>query len=452
MALILAVVGLLAIFAPNWQSTDTGGPAPTASAEVRTGSDKRLCSIEHIRCGSVELGGGSITEYAILAAASGPGRGLVLVELGGPGVDLFTRSGIDSLGLPAAIAGYDVLLLREPWTRRDRPQDCLGRLNQFGAEVSAGRPAAVAVDEGRCKVPVWTSSSYQAAVKAITSAEGRPLVGVVGQSFGALPAVAAARTMPDAWLLLNAPIAPPGQTGRALLKQRADVLTESLDRSYADECRALGLDCRLTGSQVVSNAAARVGGRMIGGRTRPMGAGDVDLAAIAAAYDLDANQRWLWRTLTALPALDDRDWATIGRLADQLLQRFDSQKISPKLGAYVAGMCASYDHWAPDSGLPVFFRALAGQCQIAGRATDGWSAILPVTAPQRRAPTCVLVNDHDTVVAPGWAEQWGEMLPRSTVRHYRYRGHVPLVQAVAMTRTACGILDARQAGTPNKIK
>lgn len=435
---VLTVAGALALTSRKSEREELSGAE--ASADHRDEAGSQLCAIEHVRCASVPTTGAAVVEYAVLPGRQKTDPGLVLAELGGPGIDLFTRSGIESLGLPEAASQYDILLIREPWAGHRWPHHCMTRLNDFGVAIADGRADAPPIVDAKCAMPAWTDASYRAALTAVLRAERRPLVGIVGQSFGALLAVAAAQVSPTAWLLLHAPIAPPDTPGEALLTQRAGALSRALDASYASHCKALGLDCRTAGSRLLDEAMSRVKAKTVDGRTNAITSGDVSVAAIAAAYDLQANQGWLWRTLAALPDVADRDWVTIGRLADQLLQRSDSRLISPKLAAYLAGMCASYTRWsvAPNL-LPVFFQALSQQCQHSQPATAGWSRSSLATS-NRRAPVCIIINEQDTVVDPVAAGGWARRLPNSVTMHYHYRGHISLAQAMKAVKAACGIL------------
>jgi hypothetical protein len=224
------------------------------------------------------------------------------------------------------------------------------------------------------------------------------------------------------------------------MDDRLQVLKAALDSSFASECKRARLDCSKRGSDIVQSAIAKAMPRQVEGRAERVQNGDVGLAVVAAAYDLEANGRWLWPTLGRFPDIAEHDWNTIGRLADQLVQRFDSNEISPKLGAYVAGICSSYTGWsgrrnADRASVGAFFNALASQCDGNPTVNAQWRSGSKIGG-----PVCILANNEDTVVSPRWASDWKAVFPRASLGDYKYRGHIALTQAFALTGNAsrCG--------------
>ena len=410
-----------------------GGPASGAAASAKPQVPGPLCAIEHVKCGSVVRSNSSTVDYAIFGAG-GTSKGLVLVEPGGPGFDLFRRSDLGFVVLPDQLRSYDLLMIREPWASTPPGKQCLDGLRTLGeslSEAATQRP----VTDTTCHLTNWTSTTYLQAVDAVLGAEGRPLTGIVGQSYGALPAAEAARHLPDAWLILNAPIAPSSLSGDSLLKGREAAFESAIDASYARQCVKLKTPCSVKGTAVVTAALSRMGEQALKQRSTPLRAGDLELAVMAAAYDLRANESWLWRTLTALPAISTDDWSLLGRLADQLIQRAGGGgDVSPRLAAYFAGVCRSYAGWAPADGnrrrMNLLLRATAVECAAAGTRASGWASS-PVS---RRADVCLFLNDQDTVARAADAAAWEKIFPGSAVHTYRYDGHLSLDRATRLIR------------------
>lgn len=428
---------------------------PTSDGRSGGASDTEqrpaLCVSGAARCGSVRVPEVGDVQYATVPGHS-PGAGLVLVEMGGPGLDMLARADPGDLGLPGALRAYDLLLVREPWAGRQKPAGCEQAVRRFGAAIAGGGDAPALLREGGCPLPTWDARAYAGAVRAILHTLGRPLAGIIGQSFGALPAWAAAQAEPAAWLLLNAPIAPAGYPGAAVVRDRAAAIERALDRSYVNSCRPAGLDCAAPASAPVAAAVARVGSVRVAGRLQALGRGDVALAVLAATYDLRANERWLWETLAKIPNVDTDTWLQLGRLADQVLQRFGDGQVSVQLAAYTAGICRSYGGWSggpaaspdrPDALLAY----VAEQCTRAAPAAD---AAWPSPSGGRPGQVCVLANDDDPVAPAMWADRWAAELGSSDVLRYRYAGHASLaraaVEATGSTTRCAGLL-----GQPHQL-
>ncbi|WP_214108142.1 hypothetical protein [Acrocarpospora catenulata] len=392
-----------------------------------------LCRSAEVRCADVLVpeAAGRIS-YAVVPGTK-PGHGLILVEMGGPGARALQQPDLDSLGLPPSLAADDVLLISEPWVDRPVPAGCGAALSEFGAEVSGNHPAQGSFLT-RCAPATWTRTAYVAALEAILRHESRSLTGIVGQSFGALPAAAAAAAHTDAWLVLNAPVAPATTPGTAVLGERVTALHAALDRSYSRTCVPLGLDCGESGRRV-ADAAVR--------RATVTEAGDIGLAALGASYDLRTNERWLWSTLSRFPALDQETGLQLGRMADQILQRYGGGEIALDMAAFVAGMCQSYGGWDPparvQNGAPeTLLVHVADQCEGRRTAASGWET---QPAPIRRGATCVLGNSLDPVTPGVWAARWRAVLSRSTFTAYRFDGHASLATAVKLGgHSNCGPL------------
>ncbi|WP_412538447.1 hypothetical protein R8Z50_21645 [Longispora sp. K20-0274] len=413
---MILVVGVVLLSCLGGLAVTRDAPAAPAPAAVPT-----LCRNSNVHCG--ELAGP--VRYAVIRAA-GRSAGLVLVEAGGPGLNALDRLDRDTLGLPNTLSGYDLLLIDEPWVGRPAEPGCAGAVSAFVATVlDPAAPAAPSVSAA-CSPASWTAADYTAALDGILTREGRTLTGIVGQSFGALPASAAALRHPGAWLVLNAPIAPPGTPGDTVLGDRTEAVRAALTSSYATQCAALALDCARTGPDVVADAARRTTTRAVTGRSQPLTSGDVGVAALAATYGLAANERWLWPTLSRFPDVSDDDALQLGRLSDQLLQRYGRGQVATDLAAFVTTTCRAYRGWSEPPGPTTMLTRIAGQCARDPGTASGWAA-----AP-RPSRTCVYGNETDPVAPGTWADGWAQRLGVPAA-HYRHAGHASLATAVKLT-------------------
>ena len=342
---------------------------------------------------------------------------------------MFQRSSADFAGLPRALRPADVLILREPWAEQPPPAACGAASN---ALVRPGpRHTAPSVRSDGCLLTGWSAQTYQAALAVVLAKEQRGLAGIVGQSFGALPAAAARAVAPDAWLVLNAPIAPGDQPGRSVLADRITSLETALAGSYQRACSTIGADCGLSAVSVLSSAVGRTPEVVVPGRSQALTAFDFNMAVVAAAYDLAGNEDWLWRTLHRLPDIGEADYVQIGRLADQILQRSGSGEVSVRLLAYAHGLCASYRGWdleekqARPGGVGDWFLRLGALCSASSPGHGAWAPPEP-----SKGRVCILANDGDSVTSASWGMAWKRLFPHAHVAHYRFAGHTGLDRAL----------------------
>ncbi|MEV0271498.1 alpha/beta hydrolase [Hamadaea sp. NPDC050747] len=432
MAVILVAVG---------QVRDRPVAAQPASSPASPAllASSRLCQDKAVRCATVDSAGTTIG-YAIVPGTSH--QGLVLVEVGGPGSDALARDGRDSLGLPTSLDGYDVLLVDEPWTQQTATSQCSDARRRFAAAVTTG-PATATGLLPACQLAAWTEDRYTAAITTILTREHRTLTGIIGHSFGALPATAAARAFDTAWLVLSAPIAPATVPGRQVIDERITTVYAAFDRSYASVCAPAGLDCHRTGQAVLQAAITRTTTLTVAGRTRPLTSADIGLAAVAAAYGMQSNQQWLWTTLARMPKVSDDAAVQLGRMADQLLMRYGDDSVSINLTGFVAGICASYRWGQPlpgPAGLPESLLAQTGR-ECAPVTAPGWQT---TPMPARTGAVCVFTNTTDPVTPTSWATAWQQLIPAATITTYTYNGHTPLAMAVRQSpATVCPIKEMR---------
>jgi hypothetical protein len=179
---------------------------------------------------------------------------------------------------------------------------------------------------------------------------------------------------------------------------------------------------------------ARTGSISVNGRAQPITAGDLSVAVLGAAYALGANQDWLWRTLTAWPTVNDATKLQVGRMADQLLQRYGDQQVSPGLAGFIGGMCQSYAGWHsepvahPERTAASFLNAVADECSDTAQPSS-WTS----TATERASAVCVLGNGSDPVAPASWAMGWQKVFPGAAVTVYQTPGHVGLSDALRAT-------------------
>lgn len=421
------------------ERANTTKPAP-AAADVAPQpiEDQRACSLAGVRCDSVQADGRRF-DYAIARGAKSTG-GLVLVESGGPGVDAYARNDLGAGGLPPAlVASIDLLILREPWTRHEVDKRCADAGKSLVAAAVDQTAGPVGLDE--CAGLAWHKSEYVAALREILRKESRTLTGIIGQSFGALPAMAATEAAPGAWLILNSAVAPASTTGAAVVAERAAALGAALDMSYQRWCVTLSLDCHRHGREVADTAVRTFTNRPVDGRTRPLTAGDAGLAILGAGYDLEANGQWLWRTLSSIPNASGPDLVSLGHFADQIAQRYGDDTTAPSMAAYLAGFCGAYQGWSdPDktSALALYetlFRTIATYC--AGTSSPaGWPSR---PHPSWRGKSCVLVNTNDPVSPADWTARWARGLPQTQVKRFSYLGHASLQLAMSRVASACAM-------------
>ncbi|WP_211589052.1 alpha/beta hydrolase [Allorhizocola rhizosphaerae] len=326
--------------------------------------------------------------------------------------------------MPSQLDSFDILVINEPWRDDEADAGCKDALTNFASSI--GDEGQTGSATAACQLSVWTEKSYRLAVQSIADRERQAITGIVGHSFGALPATAAAKAFPDAFLLLSAPIAPPTVPGSQVVADRRFSVETALDQSYARQCKILGFDCSLTGTQVATSAIARTSPIVVTSRSKPVTNSDVAVATLAALYGIDTNERWLWKTLAQLPDLDPESTAQVGKFADQLLMRHGSGNIAPGLGAFIEGFCTSYTGWSPDTetskGPSSFLRDLGMQCAQT-HVSAGWNLD---GVGERTGPTCIYGNEADPVTPNVWAVQWAQLLPKAALVQYRHNGHASL--------------------------
>ncbi|MBV1849975.1 hypothetical protein [Catellatospora tritici] len=417
-----------------WGRSPSVDVSAATTASPSRGPDKPpACQVKENRCGTVSVPEVGLVSYAVLPGTAN--RGLVLVEAGGPGGNALAHGDRPSLGLPDSLKASDILLVNEPWVGTTLDDACEAALEGFVRHIVGGS----AEPRPLCAVRTWTAQTYTAALHAILEQEHATLTGIVGQSFGALPAAAAGGAYPAAWLLLNAPIAPADVTGAEVTRARVQNLNEAIDRSYTASCQAIGLDCARRGVDVLHELIDRAPDVAVAGRSQPITRGDLAAAAFGAAYGLAENSRWLWTTFSRWPDVGTEVQQQVGRMADQVLTRYERGRVSPAMAGFVAGMCSSYAGWTDgpqvDATQPqALLVATQRQCAAQASAAPAW----PAVRVQRTAMTCVASNDRDPVVSRAWAQAWQRLMPGAHLATYTHDSHASTAIAAGLIRdSAC---------------
>ncbi|WP_162908355.1 hypothetical protein [Allorhizocola rhizosphaerae] len=401
------------------------------------------CTVETTICGTVHVTGAGPISYGVFRAGKTPAD-LVLMEVGGPGANALARTDRQTLGLPTQIDKYDVLLINEPWVSATATRECTRAMTEFTKSVIlASTPSAKPIG-AQCSLPVWTQDRYTTALKAVLAQLGRPLAGIVGHSYGALPAAAAALAFPHAWLILNAPIATPDTPGSEVMSQRIKSINQELDRSYQSHCAALGLDCGSAGHEIAEKAISTITTVTVPSRANALSKGDFAAAIIGSLYGLGENATWLWTTIAKIASLDEVTRAQVARMADQILMRYGDNQISERLAAFIKGTCNSYQQWPiqrPSGAvLHTFFDHVTYQCGLAAPASSPWD-VRNLRARPRNA--CVYSNLTDPVTPSIWAHKWVEIFGDDVAANtYTHQGHTTLSVALKLTQdNSCALLN-----------
>jgi hypothetical protein len=216
---------------------------------------------------------------------------------------------------------------------------------------------------------------------------------------------------------------------------RVQNLNEAINRSYTSSCGAIGQNCARRGADVLHEFIARASAVPVPGRTLPITQGDLAAAAFGAAYGLAENSRWLWTTFSHWPNVAIGAQQQVGRMADQVLTRYERDRVSSAMAGFVAGMCSSYAGWTNrpqvDATQPqALLIATQRQCAATAPTTPAWQA----ASLRRTAPTCVASNDHDPVVSVAWARAWQQLMPGAHLAAYTHDSHASTAIAVKLIR------------------
>lgn len=387
--IFVAIVGALVamLVATAFDRGTEGKPNAVEEAEG-------LCGIEGIECGRVADASGREVQYALKRIHTQQSQGVLLLEAGGPGADVFLRSSDEFLELPAPLDRYDVLLIREPWVGQRESQPCVSGASDVATQLAAGTADTDSLLA--CDMLGWSETAYQNAVTAVGEAIGERVVGVVGQSFGSLPALSAAEILTDAWLVINAPMAHPSLGAANMAADQSAQLWQVLQADFDRWCA--GNQCGASLDEAWSRA--------MGARSESdLDSSELSLAALAAAYDLEANGDWLWRTLQAYPHLETQTVNEVERMISQILRSYGDSQIDASMSAYALGLCHGYDGWsgvepASGAGLSGALSRMSSLC--AQLAAPGQAPVWELNELTDVGPSCIIVNGSDPVVASAW--------------------------------------------------
>lgn len=425
-AVFLAILGALAaMLIATVVDTDTDGSTQPLGSDTQG-----ICGLEGIECATVRDDTGREVEYAVKRLYPEGDRGVVLLEAGGPGSDVFMRSSDEFLELPAPLDRFDVLIIREPWTAQGKSEACSEGAAEVASYLSeAGQPVEALLD---CDMQTWDEEGYRSAVLAVGAAIEGEIVGIVGQSFGTLPALSAAKAMDDAWLVVNAPMAPPSGDPLDLVDQQTAQLERVLNDDFDRWCHEQ--QCETSLDQVWSRVADA-------GPTAGVSSDEFVLAALAAAYNLESNGDWLWDTMYRHPSLDTATVDQVERMASQLLRRYGDAQIDPSMAAYALGLCRTYTGWdehslAPGSGPAGSLTRMSSLC---GQLTPSKAPTWQLDELSELGASCIILNDLDPVVAPAWGEDIAQSIGHAEISRIERAGHVSVstVLSTEPDATAC---------------
>lgn len=373
-AALAALVGLLV-------GACQAGPS---SVDSTTAQDSRpaaglladeLCEGSSISCG---FAGSEGIRYAVVpstAESDAPTTGLVLVEPGGPGLDLATS--VEAARALTQGLATDLLVLAEPWTERQPAARCADAVESlFTTDVTT------ALDPACLKAQELPASAYVATVAAVEAATGREVTGLLAASWGATRARPLLDVRPELPRVLLTPAPLDGTTADRVLSGRVEALP-----AWLAEAEGVTLD-------------------------------DV-LAALGAAYDPEDFHQ-------LLPALrgprSTEIVSEVRRRAMAATYRYGDGTMLPNYLGYLAGFCAAYPGGAEHSSSPALRVLLTiHPCPVGSQPPQPPPPQVE-TAPAQVGPGCVVADTADLVTPASIASTWAER-GYGTLRTYRSGTH-----------------------------
>lgn len=159
--------------------------------------------------------GTSLLGILVRPDASTTHKGPVLVDPGGPGLDLPKRTDVAGL-VPRAFHDRAVVFPVEPWVSSEDLAQC----------VAITPPSRL---DALCAAPPSTTSRLELLLSAVKQSAGQDVEGALLESFGAARWFGAIqnRTLVD-WIVLASPSPPPGTPANDIAQHRADSATKLL--------------------------------------------------------------------------------------------------------------------------------------------------------------------------------------------------------------------------------
>jgi hypothetical protein len=350
------------------------------------------------------------------AAVNAPERskGLVIVDLGGPGSFVSDVGDVRS-GLPPWTADYTVGLLIDGWAGWQGPDLCLRHF----ARLSWG------ADDGVRDCDDYVSTYYvqpsvTASVDELRQRLDLDLVGVVAASFG-VPRTRplwSRLTGPQTFLIAYQPAPPVGTSASEVIDSRVERATQAIAAQWGPSCNPSAPCAALR--QVLTHAAQDK---------------TVALFLLGAGTEPDRYAALVSR-IAAGQALTADDQATIRRVAASFSHTLDKETgLDSNLG-FRAQSCQAYG--APDQrgAADPLVAALADQYGPCSPIMAHWPAATPSHVPEH---SCLLLNSADPVVDPDWSEGLRTELGGSRVVTFSAASHAwPAEKARAIRADIAG--------------
>jgi hypothetical protein len=388
----LAVAAILTVTAglALWRANGTAAPRSPVNVARSAGAsppDGTSCgdAATRLDCRDIVVDG-RIRRYS-LSRASSPTDRTIIIDFGGPG--LSTLSAPDLPNFVAVhrtlAAGYNLLILEEPWVTREIPDACRVALTgfyltvrTFATDASASKAHELA---SSCQIGApahhwgFDRQSYRTEVAAISRKEALRLTGFIGYSFGSVR-LSYLAGMPEMssleWVSMSHPF-PVGVTADELIGSRADATRRLMSE--------------------LSNPNTVLSPQRPPARSLAVTDFDKLAAMVEVGYLPDANQGQ-----AAADIMSGQRPATVADLSDQLWQRYDANSLS-------ASYLAQLDEMCPGLGRPT-----GGPAQTIEGVLE--AALLPCSGlPGRTVPlklgatkVCIVLSSSDTVVPGALAE------------------------------------------------
>lgn len=339
-------------------STATAGEALVSCQDTPPIRENQYCHVLEVD--------GTAVRYGLLPATRQPSSGLVVMDLGGPGISPLAGDGlttaVQALG-GNLLTGYDLVVIEEPWVTRPLADPCRAALSDYYVAAHEGRPVDGASDRltrvcAPSPGPAWgfTPESYSAAVQAIATTHQRRLVGFVGASFASVR-LQYLDPRSFSWSVLVRPF-PVGVDGGTLLRRRLDLLS-----------------ARATSPGLPSSG-------QVDGRSIPLTRFDAASAEISATYD--GAEPPSYTTPSA-----------VGRRSDSLWQRYGSIDLSPSWLAYWGEVCPVTGAWPAPTAASGSVAAVLETMHVPCRSVRPAASRTGAASMQ---VTCVVVSRSDAVV------------------------------------------------------
>ncbi len=376
-----------------------GDPGTGAEAQESPRVEPQaLCASTGVRCGKA---GPAQVPYVLVSSGGSDRAGpMVLVEPGGPGLDL--ASAVEGAANLLGDRKIDYLVVGEPWTSSGPSAACLQALRDRLATLGIAR-ATTPLNASCAEASWWRPGQYAMTLRDAQAQLGRKVDLVVAASFGAVRATEALPAVGLAPLIVLTPAAMPGTPRADVLATRAAVVPKALTQPKGDE-----------------RAAA-----------------DAVLASLAAAYSSDSSKQ-VTRLLAAWPRLEPVATQQLRRLALAATYRYGDGDVLPNQAGYLDGFCAAYP--GPGGGPAASFpeRVLDEVHSCLGR--DVAPAVMTEPVDSARQKGCLLLDQLDTVTPASWGGRWSEWAPGLQVHRYRSGQHGAPPQAFhqALSRVLSG--------------